>query len=311
MDKNLNHHRIRLIIWIEVKYHMPDTGKIFDVYIAIDFSGSQSLHSQKQHIAYAEMDSNVQKPIVDTGYSRLSVIEYLLERLKYYNEKQKRVLLGFDFSYSFPKGFWSTLTNTDETWEVMLRGMAEGLKDIPPIIEEPGSNARKWAETANEIIIRKLKTNYGPFWGPNFIQSKDPKFFVHQALPFSEYRLVEQNVTRCKPIFKIGGHGTVGLQSLCGIPLLHSLKSRCLTENISLHSWPFDGWDILEGNMLVEWYPAIYNTGKKSDIDDAKVCVEWARSMDNQGLLKPYFHPILSEKGKIQARFEGWILGVK
>ena len=248
--------------------------------------------------------------MVHTGFSRLSVVEYLIERLKYHNEQQKRALLGFDFSYSFPKGFWNTLTNADETWEEMVRGMAEGSLNIPSIVEEPSSNARKWAEIANEVIIRKLKTDSGPFWGPNFIQDKDPRFFIHQTHHFNECRLVEQRLTRCKPIFKIGGHGTVGLQSLCGIPLLHSFVSKCITENIPLHEWPFVGWDTNEGNMLVEWYPAIYNTGKKSDINDALACVEWARSMDNQGLLKQYFHPILSEREKIQARFEGWILGV-
>ncbi|MFC1989588.1 hypothetical protein ACFLVW_03365 [Chloroflexota bacterium] len=35
---------------------MPDTQIVFDVYIAIDFSGSKHLSSQKQHIAFAEME---------------------------------------------------------------------------------------------------------------------------------------------------------------------------------------------------------------------------------------------------------------
>jgi hypothetical protein len=192
----------------------------------------------------------------------------------------------------------------------MIKGMAEGLPGLPPIIEEPHSNARLWAESANKKIAQSLNYPSGPFWGANFIQAKDPRFFSRFVPPFDEYRIVEKRLPWCKPVFKIGGQGSVGLQSLCGMPLLAWLQSLCLQEGTPIHAWPFEGWDFDKRNVLFEWYPAIHNTDQKSDENDAVACVEWAKSVDAQGSITRYFHPYLSAPEKARAEFEGWVLGV-
>jgi hypothetical protein len=207
-------------------------------------------------------------------------------------------------------GFWKTLTNLPETWTGMARGMSEGISGLPPICEDPSSNVRLWAEAANNRIIYRLDKSNGPFWGPNFSRPTDPLFFHPGGLPFEEYRLVEKRLPGCKPVFKIGGHGSVGLQSLCGIPLLFHLRTECLKQNIPLHFWPFDGWHCNRGHVVVEWYPSIYNKGQKSDENDARACVEWARLMDVNGILSSYFTPQITNIERTQANFEGWVLGV-
>ncbi len=129
---------------------------------------------------------------------------------------------------------------------------------------------------------------------------------------FQEQRLVDQKVTSLKPIFKIGGRGSVGLQSLCGIPYLSHIRTVCLRQNVPLHFWPFDGWDLRDyRHVLVEWYPAIHNRGQKSDKNDACACIEWARVKDEEGRLSDYFTPTLSDSERAQATFEGWMLGVQ
>jgi len=62
---------------------------------------------------------------------------------------------------------------------------------------------------------------------------------------------------------------------------------------------------------MVEWYPAIHNRGRKSDEKDAYACVEWAKSIDEEGTLSHYFAPGLSRSEKAQVAFEGWVLGVR
>jgi hypothetical protein len=289
---------------------MAYSGNGFDAFIAIDFSGSKHSYLQKKHIVFAETEHKLASTAIKSGFTRFTVILHLMERLQYHTKKRNRVLLGFDFCYSFPRGLWYSLTNTREVWGAMIKGMAEGFSGLPPIIEEPLSNARLWAELANKKITQSLNCPSGPFWGANFIQARNPKFFGRSDLPFSEYRIVEKRLPRCKSVFKIGGQGSVGLQSLCGMPLLARLQSLCLQEGTPLHAWPFEGWDFEKKNVLVEWYPAIYNINRKSDENDAIACVEWAKSADAQGSLTRYFHPDLSATEKAQAEFEGWILGV-
>lgn len=283
---------------------------LFDVYIAVDFSGSKSRVQQMHGIAIAENERGAHSRVQTDTFTRKEVVSYLLERIIHHNANGKRVLCGFDFQYSFPKGFWSALTGLPETWTNILQGMVEGVADLPPITEEPESNARKWANNANQRIALLLQTKAGPFWGPHFFQGTDPKFsFSHAS--FEEFRLVEKRIKGCKPIFKIGGLGTVGLQSLCGMPYLPHIRTVCLERHIRLHCWPFDGWRPQgSAHSLVEWYPAIQNQGQKSHGNDALACVEWARDMDDQGRLSTYFVPRLSKPEKAQAALEGWVLGI-
>lgn len=286
------------------------TKYIFDVFIGIDFSGSQYPHQQKKHIVFAELEHGTSIAQMRRGLTRSAVVSYLIDRLRHHDSLGRRVLCGFDYQYSFPRGFWHTLMGLQESWMDMTRVMSEGSSILPPIVEEPKSNARLWAQLVNEKIANQLGIPIGPFWGPNFSQSKDPQFFRFQARPFEEYRLVEKHLHGCKSVFKIGGQGSVGLQSLCGIPCLFRLSSACSEYKIPLHFWPFDGWDCGDNHVVVEWYPAIYNKGSKSDENDARACIEWAKSKDEKGDLSRYFTPSLSITEKVYASFEGWVLGV-
>lgn len=287
--------------------------RLFDVFIAVDFSGSKDPRQQKKHIAFAE---DPLPPSILPPLTRSDAVSYLVERLHHHGSRGKRVLCGFDFQYSFPRGFWHALTDLPETWAEMIRGISEGVSGLPSISEEPESNARQWADAANKRISCRMGIAIGPFWGPHFSQAKNPHFPFSQAC-FQEKRLVDQRVKNIhlknsQPIFKVGGGGSVGLQSLCGIPCLSRIRTDCLRQNVPLCFWPFDGWE-LRGyrHVLVEWYPAIQNRGPKGDANDAHACVEWARANDEEGTLSHYFTPTLSDSEKAQVAFEGWILGVQ
>lgn len=286
---------------------------LFDVYIAVDYTGSHDVGVQKGSIAFAELERGA-TPDVRKGFTRSTVADHLLERIIDHNQRGKRVLFGFDFQYSFPKGFWNALTGLPEGWASILQCMAKGVAGLPPICEEPESNARKWAHEANKRIARRLRTKVGPFWGPHFSpQPTDPKFPFSPGI-FEKFRTTEYCWAGFKPsapIFQLGGRGTVGLQSLCGMPHLFYLHNNCLKHKIALQCWPFDGWDPNNSaHFLVEWYPAIQNQGQRSHEQDAKACVEWARDVDEKGQMSKYLLPNLLDNDKAKAAVEGWILGV-
>ena len=283
---------------------------LFDVYIAVDFSGSKDAGRQKSSIAVAEAHRGTTPETIKDRFSRFEVVLFVLQRLLHHNSKGKRVLCGFDFSYSFPKGFWHTLTGQPEIWSNMTSCLVNGIANLPPITEKPEPNAREWAGLANKKLAYGLGTGKGPFWGPGSTQSTDPKF-PFSKVDFNEYRLTEKRGSGLKSIFKIGGNGTVGLQSLCGIPYLFQIQTTCVQQKVPLHCWPFDGWEP-EGSThcLVEWYPSLYNKGEKSHEQDALACVNWAMGMDDQEKLQDHFVPDLSDDEKAQAMIEGWVLGI-
>jgi len=283
---------------------------LFDVYIAVDFSGSKDQARQKSCIVIAEAQRGTASKIQKDRFTRWEAVLYLLQRILHHNSDGKRVLCGFDFCYAFPRGFWPALTDRSEVWDEVMADMANGLAQLPAIEEKPESNARRWAEIVNQKIARRFEIGAGPFWGPSFFQQKDPRFPFSKA-SFSEYRLAERRGPGFKPIFKIGGQGAVGLQSLCGMPYLHHIRTTCLQQKAPLHCWPFDGWEP-EGpaHFLVEWYPALYNEGAKSHEADALACVNWAMELDGREGLRSYFVPDLSEEERNQAATEGWVLGI-
>ncbi len=283
---------------------------LFDVYIAVDFSGSKDAGRQKASIVSAEAERGTSPDVQKDRFTRFEAVLYLLQRLLHHNSRGKRVLCGFDFSYSFPQGFWPSLTDRSESWVDVTRDLVDGAANLPPIVEKPESNARDWAKLANRKLSHQLETGIGPFWGPNFAQPTDPKFPYTKA-PFKEYRLTERRELGFKPIFKVGGQGSVGLQSICGIPYLFNIRATCEQQKVPLHCWPFDGWSP-EGSahFMVEWYPALYNQGVKSHDQDALACVQWAMDMDEQDQLADCFIPDLSDAERQQAGIEGWVLGV-
>ena len=283
---------------------------LFDEYVAIDFSGSKDPARQRNGIVLAEIDRAVGLDVQGGRFTRFEAALYLMQRVVRCHSNGKRILFGFAFRFAFPCGFWPALTGRSETWGDVVRDLADGIPQLPAIAEKPESNAGEWVEIANKKLSHKFQLGIGPLWGPGSSQIKDPHF-PFTKVPFSEYRLTEQRRTGFKPIFKIGGQGAVGLQSLCGLPYLHHIKTTCRQQKVPLHCWPFDGWDI--GNsaqVMVEWYPALYNEAPKSHKSDALACVNWAMELDSREELSSYFVPDLSKEEAEKAVREGWVLGI-
>ncbi|VVB85801.1 Uncharacterised protein [uncultured archaeon] len=284
-------------------------SKIFDIYAFADYSGSKYKNVQKKSIALSIICNDNEKPRTTKCYTRESLSFEILSLLVNATHNDQRVIFGFDHSYSFPDGFYQVVTETRWiTWGQLLDLLCYGTKELPPVNDKP----REWALAANDFICKRLNIKAGgPFWGPNFkYQVTNPKFF-EKTTRLKEKRLTERRCPKTKPIYKIGGIGTVGLQSLYGIQhltkLLYDLKDR----GIELFCWPFDGWDFpSSGHLLVEMYPALVNEKEKTDEQDAEACSTWLYRQDKANTLIPWLYPNLRDDELKMARLEGWILGV-
>jgi len=257
------------------------------------------------------------------------------------------VLFGFDHSYGFPVGFFETLTGRHlVNWDQLLHLIGWGSSDIPALGDTTALDdkararythdsvaqgalqwikdaftgtvlPRVWASAVNQRIAKCIPGHLvgGPFWDPNFHdQLTKPSSSPREG--WKDRRLVEAYCQQwqrksMKSIYQIGGNGSVGLQALFGISYLRQLLLYCQRKEVPIFRWPFDGWaPDSESHVLVEVYPTLYNSGLRSDEEDAKSCVTWIREHDEQGGLwgQP---PMLRDEEMRIAQLEGWVPGVR
>lgn len=281
----------------------------FDIYAFADYSGSKFKKGQERSIALSVICNDDEKRRTTKCYTRESLRSEIQSLLIKATQNDQRVIFGFDHSYSFPDGFYEVVTGTRwKTWQQLLDILCFGTKELIPVNNRP----REWAKSANDCICKRLNLRKGgPFWGSHFkYQETDPRF-PFASTPIKEKRITEERCPQTKPIYKIGGNGTVGLQSLFGIQHIAKLRLDLKDRGIKLFCWPFDGWDFpSSGHILVEMYPALVNKKEKTDENDAEACSIWLYEQDKANTLIQWFNLNLDDDELRLARLEGWILGV-
>ena len=171
-----------------------------------------------------------------------------------------RVLVGLDFAIGYP------LAGDGQpalpVGRALCAFLAERITDDPSGV----NNRFDAADRLNQDLIAQLNTTEGPFWGR-------PKEQAHlHLLPvgrpkgdtrFPQFRTCEraaQRLTKTRPQspFKLAGIGSVGSQSLVGLPMLHRLLTDAdLSERA--HVWPFEpAPDRADAITFAEIYPSLY-----------------------------------------------------
>lgn len=213
---------------------------------------------------------------------------------------QRRVCVGFDFPFGYPRGFANALTGSKDLF-ALWDWLAARIEDAPKV------NNR--CEIASEI--NALFDGVGPFWGNPF----PGKEFAH--LPrlgtartntqFPEKRRVEELAKGSFTCWQLSGAGAVGSQVLMGLPVLSRLRARFAGE---VAVWPFE--DLSAPVAFVEIWPSLIapavaaaqQPGETKDAAQVRVLAQVIAAMDAQGALEPLLKDGRSEQG------EGWILGV-
>ena len=208
----------------------------------------------------------------------------------------RRVLLGFDFPMGYPKGFAAHLTGQPQAravWDWLDRH-----------ITDTQTNTNNRCAVADQINAQFHQP--GPFWGrpASAAHAHLPatKPATYAALDLPERRLVETLVPRAQPVWKLYTTGSVGSQSLMGLPLIHRLSHRPGTK-----VWPFD--PPTGPLVLAEVYPSLLaravaaDPAKVKDEAQVRLLARALWSLSQQGTLAPLFAT------PPQAQEEGWILG--
>lgn len=211
-----------------------------------------------------------------------------------------RLLIGFDFAMGYPAGFAARLTGTARA-EAVWAWLAGAITDI-----ENRNNRFEVATRINAIFSE----GRGPFWS-------HPSGQVWPGLPFrragidypvlglAEARAAEAVVPRAKSPWMLFNPGSVGSQSLLGLPMIHRLSRL---PGVAV--WPFAAPDA--PTVLAEVYPsllagpvAILANSERLTADQAQVrllsCALYRLARGDR--LAPLFD------APSEAAEEGWILG--
>jgi hypothetical protein len=209
--------------------------------VGVDWSGDQGPGQRRKIWAGVWMasgsSSKVGKVTLENGRTRVELMEWLVELAK----ETPRMVVGFDFTFSYPAWFLRELGigSAPEFWRLVADGQGE-----------------KWLHKDCED---------GRFWGRAGSQrhGKKPAEFsgehAHRMLRRAETVLkVREEMTdplqiakiagiAPKSVFQIGGAGAVGTASLRGMPGLLRLRSA------GFKIWPYDA-PLVKKPLVVEIY---------------------------------------------------------
>lgn len=285
-------------------------ARLFQLVVMVDWSAASRPgppEGSKDQIWFA-WGTPMHRPAPVYCRTRNEAFERLVTLLAGHNGP---ALVGFDFPNAYPLG-------------AGLGGGRAAAARLARLVEDAPDNRNNRFAVARELNLA-LGAPPGPFWmvpvgqADGALAVKRPSF---AGRPFAEYRLVEQRLrARAKyphSVWKLGGAGSVGSQSLLGLPVLHRLLTApALAERSRL--WPFEtGWDArLEGIVYAEIWPSLFALdGQNHPIKDARQVAAMRDALlaeDRRGRLQCWFaRPVGlgAREARICRDEEGWILGV-
>jgi hypothetical protein len=300
---------------------------LFDAYIMVDWSAAAkpSLGANSIWIGILAKDARLKLQYrgvnIDTRLKARAFIEDMVAKL---TKRGDKVLIGFDFSLGFPAGTAAALgldTSAQAPWQATYAHLASKLKDKPD-----NSNARYAIAAGLNYAISKSAF---PFWGA---PARDVVSTLSATRPdydggsLPEYRicenyLKEKKIGQPKSVWQLAYTGSVGSQTLTGIPHVHALRQAWPASRI----WPFElgtealSAEALEGIdvVMAEIYPSLVKAKpEKGEVADEAQVREIARhyaDLDEKGRLAAAFSTAKSlspEQNRHVTEEEGWILGV-
>ena len=234
--------------------------------------------------------------------------------------RHERVLVGWDFAFGYPKGFAEALELKDRpAWRAVWDYLTTLIRDHP-------DNSNNRFEVGAQLNERS-GAPAGPFWGVAVGQGSDhlsPKrnfgypVVTDQAV-LAERRLVDTLHPRMQPAWKLAYTGSVGSQSLLGIPILRRLRDH--PELVEVSSiWPFEvggGAAGARGIVHAEIYPSLVSRPGLDPIPDREqvnTYVAWLRARQRMGELQGLLEQPWGNDAEVHRQVteqEGWVLGVK
>lgn len=209
----------------------------------------------------------------------------------------QRLLIGADFAFGYPAGFARALTGQDgalAVWDWLDARITDDAQNR--------SNRFAVAAQANAAL-----PGLGPFWfNPTREALPDlpHKGNARHSHGWPEHRRCDALAKGAQSVWKLGGAGAVGSQSLTGLPRLNQLR-RAFPGAVSV--WPFQ--PPTTPVVLAEVFPSLLAPAVAASagmIRDAAQVTLLSRALAAQ----PGLAGLLSHPSDPAIADEGWILGL-
>lgn len=208
--------------------------------------------------------------------------------------QNRRLFIGFDFPFGYPKGFAQKITGSDDPFRLWAY-IADHLQDTPQ------------ANTRFDLAgaLNAKFPGIGPFWfnaSRRDIPRLPRKGRDRHSHGMAERRLVETKAKGTFTCWQMGGAGAVGGQVMTGLKTLEMLRQK-FQDDIGV--WPFDLADQPVG--FIEIWPSLLADVVARETDAIKDRAQvrlMARALSR--LPADTLRAMLS----VDAPEEGWILGL-
>jgi hypothetical protein len=295
-------------------------GRLFDLVVMVDWSSANQPTRGRDSIWSAVLDVATGESAVVNHPTRAHAAAAMRDLLV--AAAARRVLIGFDFPYGYPKGFAARLVPGEGTWSSVWR-------ELSRLVTDDERNRNNRFEVAARLNAR-LGGGPGPFWGcpagreDHRLSTHKRHTFPHRGLP--EFREAERRLRAQRrqafSVWQTCYAGSVGGQALVGIPVLHRLLTDERLAPRS-HVWPFTTgcaadptFGRADAIVHAEIWPGAIDVdlGAHAVKDAAQVLAlcTWAARLDGRGELTALFAPDLPPDVAATAVVEeGWVLGVR
>lgn len=252
--------------------------------IGIDYSGAETPTASLKGLRVYQAEGDglpvevLPPPSPRKYWTRKGIAEWLIERLG----EDVPTLVGIDHGFSFPLRYFE------------VHGL---LPDWPTFLNDFQSH---WPTDEDHTYVDFVRDDSA---GDGAARTGNARW----------RRLTEERAGGAKSVFHFDVQGQVAKSTHAGIPWLRFIR-RKLGDRV--HFWPFDGWDIAQGNSAIaEVYPALWSRGfaregRTGDQHDAYSIAAWLWRADRDGSLSAFLNPDLTPAERSVAQVEGWILGV-
>jgi hypothetical protein len=292
---------------------------LFDRYVAVDWSANNAPKLGADSI-WACTALRTKPGVAAVNHAtRRAAESWLTARLMASVHAGERTLVGMDFPYGYPSGFADALRLRGAAWRATWSYLTRR------VIDDEHNKSNRF-EVASEI-----NTALGPrrpFWGtparvalPNVPARKEVTYQgPDNADGLAEWREVERVIqargARPQPVWKLCYTGSVGSQTLVGIPVLARLRRHHALRAVS-HVWPFETLvpDLPTGRAAIihaEIWPSLVpfadEPGRCNDERQVRAVVQKWRELDRADCLADSFAAPHSSRAVRDE--EGWVLGV-
>lgn len=301
----------------------PSRTPAFDAYITVDWSAASAPKTGKDSVWLCLCVWRCGRLVVETNENpptRQTCFDVLCAQLRNLIADGSSVLVGFDFPFGYPAGFAGALgLGGQRPWRAVWDELAARIADR----QAGGTNNR--FQVASDLNLR-VGVPEGPFWG----RPQDRTFaHLHRTEPtypvgaLDRLREADRHARGVQPVWKLWGNGSVGGQTLLGVPMLARLRDDDQLRGLS-SVWPFEtGYRLPPRDkpriIFAEIYPSLVKLpadvgGRVKDSVQVEAIARHLAGHDASDTLSDLFAAPATLEPAVRDRVEteeGWILGVK